>query len=163
MRVYAGDHPRVEEIQAAPDAVAELQASTTYGATFGPAAPEEAPFVVLLEDAVGWSNIRIALELYLTYAKSQEVVVWKGALTQMDQLRAAYALAVTHDPSVATEFPATARLLSVRAGIAKKAAATRARNAKAKATPATTPATGANAAPAVTPSTVTNGSGGAAH
>jgi hypothetical protein len=169
---YRGYHPRVGQVAALPDAVAELSSSSTYAATFGPAAPAEGTFVTCLEDAASWSSLHGAIEAFLVYVKSQEAVAWKAALTQIDQAKAVYDVTIARNPSVPTQFPALTRLLEVTNAIGRKSAASRQRKkatdakkaaAAANATAATAaPATGATTAPLVAPATnaPTGGTGG---
>jgi hypothetical protein len=166
---YRGSHPKAGQLAAVPGVVTELTGSITYSATFGPAAPEAGPFVQVLGNALGWTELRIAIETFLLYVKLQEAVAWKSGLTQIEQAKAIYDVVVARTPNVAVQFPALARLLDVTNGIAKKAAASR---KKAKATKAASTATAATAsvgtpaAPAVNAVAVTpvaGQGGGAGH
>ena len=166
---FRGLHPKAGQIAAVPAVVTELTGSTTYASTFGPAVPEAESFVQVLDNAVGWTELRIAIETFLLYVKSQEGVTWKSALTQMDQVKAIYDVVVARTPAVAVQFPALARLLDVTNAIGQKSAASR---KKAKATKAASTATaatasvGSPAAPAVNAVAVTpvaGQGGGAGH
>jgi hypothetical protein len=168
---YRGYHPRVAQVAAIPDAVNELRGSTAYTDNLGPAAPQASPFAQSLEDAVGWTNMRIQVETFLGYVKSQEAVAWKAGLTKIDQAKALYDVMLVGNAKLPDLIPAVSRLLTVTSEISQKGAVTRARKAKvadalkgaAAGAPAATPATGATSAPVVTSSTEPNGSGGAGH
>jgi len=124
---YRGAHPKTGQVAAVPDVVAELSASTTYVSTFGPAAPDAESFVKVLNDAVGWTNLKNTIEVFQGYVRSQEAVAWKAGLAQVDQAKAIYDVVVARNPNVPTQFPALTRLLEVTNAIGKKSAASRKR------------------------------------
>ncbi len=181
LRNYRGTHPKAAQVTALPDAITELESSTTYASTFGPAAPPVATLTIDLAIASRWTTLRTAVQAFLIYVKSNEAITWKTGLAELDQLNAAYKVVVAQNPAIATAYPATTRLLDVPKVLAARATATRARKVKAKATTsastastasaanppapvASTTATSPSAAAApVTSTTVTTVTGGAAH
>jgi len=172
---FRGNHPRMSEVAAVPDVVLEVSTSTTYASIFGPSMPAAGPFVVMLQNAAGWTSQRVALEAYLGYAKGQEGLAWKAVRPNLDLARAVYEVAVTKNPTeVPVMFPALTRLFDVNVSLGKKANATRKRNKATKAAKgaaasatanASTTTTSTAAAPAATsPSTTTTtANGGTAH
>jgi hypothetical protein len=168
---YRGSHPRAGEITAIPDVVVELNASTSYDATFGGAVPPATTVAGDLDTAAQWTALRIALEAYLLYVRSLEAITWKTALADMEKLRASFKVVAAQNPALIAAFPATERLLDVTKVIGQRGAATRARNAKkalaekassgTAAAPAATPeATAAPVAGAVVPAVIGSGTGG---
>ncbi len=157
---YRGYHPRTAQLNAAPNAAREIASGATYASTFGPAMPAAATFATVLNDADGWTELRLELEAFLEYVKSEEAVAWKAALTQMEKARAVYVVVAASNPQVAVQFPFLARLMDAASVAVRKGATTRKENAKSKAVKA--PGAGLGAA-AVSPAAATSGSGGAAH
>jgi len=171
---FRGSHAKKAQIAAVAGVLTELADPTTYAQQLGPYAIAAGSFTQVLSTAGGWSNVRIALEAYLLYAKTQEGIAWRAALTDIDQLKAVFDVAATRNPDLARQLPALARLLGVTGQVTQKAVATKKRNkaeAVAKATTAATArvdATPSAAAPAATssaPSTASSATatGGAAH
>jgi hypothetical protein len=161
---YAGVHPRAAQAAAMPNAITELEKSTSYEATFGATVPPADKLAGDMTTAAAWTAQREALENYLVYVKSCEAVTWKLVLAELDQLNAGFKAAVANNSGVAAQFPATARLLDVPKVLAQRAAATRARKAKGKekAEPKSASPTAATAT-SVTPAIAGGTSGGTAH
>jgi hypothetical protein len=128
LSMYRGYHVQPAEIAALPDAIREVQGSTSYTSTMGVAAPPQANFLQNLVNASGWISLRMALEDYLTYAKVQEGEAWKVASGQIDQVKVILAVVTTTNSAAATQFPALARLVAARGLTGKLAAAARKRN-----------------------------------
>jgi len=177
MKTFRGFFAKTAQVAAAPDVAVELSGSNAYTQTFGALAPEVSGFVQLLQNGVTWTNIRAGFEAYLVYVKVQEAITWKAALTDIEQVKAVYDVAIQQNAQLPKTFPALTRLIDATSTIAKKAAATRKRKATALATDTssaaartatTTPASASttNAAPSATsPSTptATPTPGGASH
>jgi len=181
---YRGSHPKAGQIAALPGAISELESSTSYGETFGSVVPPAMTLAGNLGNAAKWTALRLTLETFLVYVKSNEAVTWKLGLAELEQLDVVFQALVKKNGTLAAEFPALQRLLGVPKAIAQRSVATRARNLKAKALttvsgpPATTPvasaagpATSAGAAPStvaigapvVNASGAAGAGGGAAH
>ncbi len=144
---YRGDHPKAAQITALPDAITELETSSSYAAVFGAAAPAATQLAADLTTAQSWTALRIPLVAFVQYVRSNEAVAWKTAMTGIDGISAAFKVLAAQNPTVAAQFPALQRLVDVPKVIAARGAATKARKVKAKAaTPA--PAPTATAAPA---------------
>ncbi len=132
LTMFRGRHPKAAQITAVPDAVAEIASSTSYAATFGIAAPTADAVERDLSLALRWTVLRRSLEELLVYARTNEAITWKTGLATIDRLEAAFRVVAAQEPTIAALFPATARLVEVPVVQAKRASATRARNAKAK-------------------------------
>ncbi len=176
---YRGSHPKAGQIAAVPNAVAELNANAaSYTQTFGPAVPPAPQLAGKLTNASQWTAMRVAIEAFLIYVKSNEAVAWKSALTDLEELNAIFQVIEKQNPVLLNGFPEVEKLLGVDKAVGQRAAATRARKAKAKVAGAGTAATvgpivtgtaaPAASAPAASATTVTvssggSGTGGAAH
>ena len=170
---YRGTHPRAGQVTATPGAIQELEASTSYQATFGPAAPPAAQLAGELTIASEWTALRIKIEAFLVYVKSFEAITWKTALADLDRLDAIFQVILAQNPALVAGFPELAKLLDVQKTIGQRSAASRVRNKKAKARttansasaagPATSTAPAVGATPAVTTVTAANGAGSATH
>jgi hypothetical protein len=156
---YRGFYPRAGEFTAIPDVVLELAGATSYASTFGGAVPAAATVAGDLDTASRWTALRVALEAYLVYVRSVEVITWKTATLDIDKLRASFKVVAAQNPGLIAAFPATERLLDVQKVIGQRAAASRARDAKAKLAAA---ANGGTAATPVTAAVATPNSGTAA-
>lgn len=172
LAAYRGTHPRQSQLALVPNASAEIKNATLYQSTLGPAAPNGPLFAETLDNALGWTSTRIAMETFLVYVKSQEAVCWKAGMTMMDQAKAAYDLMVAVNPAIVESIPSLSKLLEVVNTIGKKGSATRKRNKATKAataasaTSARTDSASTNAAPAATnpgTATSTSASGGTSH
>jgi hypothetical protein len=109
----------------------ELAQFNDYEAVFGRTAPPVAGITQALEAASQWTALLADSSEWLGYVKSQEGMAWKDTLTLVDNLKAPFELASTHDPSLLSRYPSLARLLGAAKVIAKRGAATRKRNATA--------------------------------
>ena len=152
LAAYRGYNPDTAQVAAIPDVITEVSSSDSYQADLGPAAPEPNAFVTTLTDALGWTNLRAQAEDFLVYVKSQEAVTWKSALIKVDQVKAAYDVALPHNADLPKTYPALARLVDAQTAVARKAAASRKRNAaeKAKTAAASTATASATAASSTT-------------
>jgi hypothetical protein len=151
-----GFHALASEVAAVPDALAELQGFSNYGAVFGITAPDVGQLTQRLSVAYDWTMLLSQTTAWYKYAKSQQGLAWKDALLLLDALKAPFSLASTANPALLSQYPAIARLLGAQAVVAKRAAASRAKTKKAAATSAAeaeataeaTPTPAAAAAPA---------------
>jgi hypothetical protein len=171
LKNYRGYYPKAAQTVAIPDAVQELESSTSYEDVFGGAVVSATKLAGDLNNLMGWSALRIRLEAYLEYVQSNEAIASKAAMVELDQLADVYNAINKANPAALAAFPATGRLLDVPKVAGARAAATRARNAKASAsaqgqttatapaatTAAPAPATGAAAAAAPVVNPVTGG------
>jgi hypothetical protein len=157
---YRGSHPKAGQITAVPDAVAELESSSSYANVFGAAVPPANQIAGELTVAARWTALRVSAEALLLYLKSFEAITWKTALTDLEKLDAVFTVFAAQNPAMVAAFPQTAKLLEVPKVIGARAASTRARKRKA----ATTDATTAPATTAASPTAAsTGGTGGAGH
>jgi hypothetical protein len=147
---YRASHPKAGQLAAVPGVIAELTGSSTYAAAFGPAAPDAGVFVQVLGNALGWTELRIAIETFLLYVKLQEAVAWKSGLTQIEQAKAIYDVVVARTPNVAVQFPA----------LGQKAAASRKKAKAAKAATTATAAAASVVSPAAPVANAATGQGG---
>jgi hypothetical protein len=157
---YRGAHPKAGELTALPDAVAELESTSSYVATFGASVPHASTLAVELATASEWTKLRVATESFLLYAKSLEAITWKTALADLEKLDAVFQVVAAQNPALIAPFPATERLLDVRKSISARGAASRAKTAKATKAKAASAASGAVAAVPVIPVVTGSGTGG---
>jgi hypothetical protein len=147
---YRGFRPKSSELAVVPDAVVELASFTDYSAVFGMTAPPVGDLTQTLGASQQWTSLLADSSDWERYVKSQEGMAWMTTLTLMDKLKAPFALASAHDPTLNSRYPALARLLGAAKVIAKRGAATKARTkAAAAGKPATAKAKKAAAAAAV--------------
>jgi hypothetical protein len=147
------------EIAAVPDAVAELQVFTDYMTVFGITAPDPGQLGQRLTIAAQWTTLLSQSSGWNTYVRSQEGMAWKDALLLMDKLKLPFQLASAANPALLSSYPALARLLGASTVVAKRAVATKKKNAKnaaaasaaAAAQPGPTPVAGAAGAAAPVP------------
>lgn len=135
-----------------PDALAELQGFTNYGAVFGITAPDVAQLTQRVGIGYDWTMALSQTTAWYKYAKAQQGMAWKDAQLLLEALKAPFTLASTANPALLSQYPALARLLGAQKVVAKRAAATRVRNKKAAAKVATPAATSAQPAAAATTS-----------
>jgi hypothetical protein len=128
---YRAAHPKAGELAALPDAITELESSTSYAETFGSGVPQASPLAATLTTAARWTALRVATEAFLLYAKSNEAITWKAGLADLDALDAVFQAVASRNSALVAAYPATARLLDVRKAISERAAVTRAAKAKA--------------------------------
>jgi len=166
LKLYRGSFPRVGQIAAMPGAIIELSNSASYEATFGPTAPSASQLVAEFTVASQWTAMRIRIEAFLVFVRSNEAITWKTSLSDIETLSALYQLFAKQNPTVVAGFPELGKLLEVRSVISKVGAASRARNAKQKAAKAASaaavPSPSVAAASVVTPVT-SSGTGGVVH
>ena len=147
LKQYRGAHPKAAQITALPDAITELQQSaTSYANVFGAGVPTASRLAADLSTASQWTALRVELESFLVYVKSNEAITWKAGLAEIDQLDGVFKAIAGRNAALLAPFPALQKLLVVPETIGQAAAVTRARNAKAKATAAKTAAAPAPAA-----------------
>jgi hypothetical protein len=162
LKMYRGSFPRVGEIAALPGAIIELTNNTSYETVFGPAAPEASQLVSDFTYASQWTALRVAIEAYLEYVRSNEAITWRSSLIGLEKLNAIFQVVATQNPVLIAGFPELHKLLDVRKVIARSGAASRVRNAKAKAAEAKANAAAA-ASSSATAGGATPGTGGATH
>jgi hypothetical protein len=151
------------QVAAVPDALAELQVFGNYAAVFGITAPDVGQLTQRLSVAYDRTMLLSQTTAWYKYAKSQQGMAWKDAQLLLDALKPPFGLAATANPALLSQYPAIARLLGAKTVVAKRAASSRAKNAKTAAgataqAPAPAPA-GAGAAG--TNGGATNGTNGA--
>ena len=153
---YRGFRPKSSELAVVPDVVVELGGFSNYQTVFGLTAPPVEDIAQALDASSQWTAVLADSTDWDEHVKSQEGMAWKDTLTLVDRLKAPFALASAHDPTLLSRYPALARLLGAAKVIAKRGAATKKRNATLKARTAnTTPAV--HPAPAPAAGTVSNG------
>lgn len=133
MPSFAASFPRTEELAAIAAAVAELAVFTDYSATLGRTAPPHAQVVEVLGAAAEWSSMLAASRLWALYVLYGAGTTWQSARVVLEGLKKPFQLAVSHDPALASTYPATTRLLGAARVVAAKANATKAANKKARA------------------------------
>jgi hypothetical protein len=130
---YRGFRPKSSELAVVPDVVLELAGFHNYQTVFGQTAPPVADVAQALDAASQWTSVLADSNDWHEYVHSQEGMAWKDALALVDRLKAPFELAVAHDPTLLSRFPGLARLLRAGKVIAKRASATKKRNAVTKA------------------------------
>jgi hypothetical protein len=141
-----GYRPLQSELATVGDAVAEIQSVPSWTDIFGITAPPPGEIAPRLQVASDWTALLAASNAWTAYVKSQEGMAWKDALLSMESLKVPFDLASAASPAVLNRYPALARMLGAQKVVAKRAAQTRARSAKATAaTNATAVATAATA------------------
>ena len=148
---YRGFRPKRAELAVVPDAVLELRSFSDYAHVFGMTAPRADLVAVALESASKWSALLAGSTSWMDFVKAGEGMAWKDTLTLTDRLKAPFALASANDPSMIARYPAIARLLGAAQQIAKKAVATKKRNAAKAQAPAAGAVPQAPVAPAAAP------------
>ena len=159
---FYGLHPKTAQVAVAPVVVAELTSSTDYESRFGATAPAAQTVANALEIAYQWRLVRTATEAWSRYVGTEDGLAWKNALTLLAQLEPLFDAAVVRDPSVATEYPGLVRFFDSPSVVARKAAATKKKAAKAKAQEAVTTAVNAAVGAALTHAAEEGGAGQAA-
>ena len=132
---YRGFRPKSSELAVVPDVVLELGQFADYEEVFGRTAPPVENVSRALDAVAQWTALLAETSSWMEYVKSQEGMGWKDTLTLVDRLKAPFELASGHDPTLLSRYPALARLLGASKVIAKRAAATRKRNAMVEVTP----------------------------
>ncbi len=151
---YRGSHPKAGQLTVVPFVITELANSTSYEATFGPAAPPSSKLVSELTIPSQWTAMRVAVEEFLVYTKSLEAITWKSALADLDTVNALFQIIQKQNASLTAAFPELAKMLDVTKVIAQRSRASRVRNAKSKAKAAAAAKAGAEATLPATPSAV---------
>jgi type VI secretion system secreted protein VgrG len=147
---YRGYHPSAREVSAASTAVANLATFADYGEVFGPLAPPASTVADALNLAVQWRNTRESTDTWNAYVHAEDGLAWKNALTLADKLKPVFLIAVSNNPSLATQYAGLAELFDAPKVAAKQATVTRKKNAKTRATTAASATPVAAAAPAPT-------------
>ena len=163
-RDFLGYRPTSREIAAATTAIADLGNFDDYVAVLGSAVPTAASIASALQLGVSWRGMRDSTATWDVYAKAQDSMAWKNALTLLDELKPVFLGAVAKNPALATKYAGLMQMFDAPKVVAEQATATKKKNAKAKAVPplrrkrqrrpAAVPATTAEA-PATTGKTVT--------
>ena len=145
----SGYRPTSREIAAATTAIADLGSFDDYVAVLGSAVPTAASIASALQLGVSWRGMRDSTATWDVYAKAQDGMAWKNALTLLDELKPVFLGAVAKNASLATKYPGLMQMFDAPKALAKLGVATRKKNAKAKADTAASAAQAAGAA--VTP------------
>jgi hypothetical protein len=154
---FKGFRALASQVAAVPDAVAELQGFTAYSSVFGITAPDVTQLTQRLNVAFQWTMLLSQTAAWYKYAKSQQAMAWKDAITLVLGLKPAFDLAATANPALLSQYPAIARLLGAQAVVAKRAASARAKNKK---TDATDDSSASPTTPVPTPAPAAAGTGG---
>ncbi len=123
--------PRMVELDAMGDSVAEIAAFDDYAEVFGSLTPAAVHVAQAFDAAHRWSRLRHANEAWAHYLATQEGLAWRRTRPVLARFKASYHLAVQNDPALALRFPALHRLCTFGKVNARKAVATRARAKKA--------------------------------
>jgi hypothetical protein len=121
------------QVAAVPDAITALQGFGNYTAVFGITAPDVGQLTQRLGVAYDWTMLLSQTAAFYKYARSQHGMAWKEALQMIDALKPPFDLASSANPALLNQYPAIARLLGAKTLVAKRAAASRARNQKTEA------------------------------
>jgi len=164
---FRGYHAKPAQVAMVPQLVSELTPPDAFDSALGSFSPPGGPYTQILSLAADWTAARIAVEVYLAFAKTQEGIAWRSALTQTEQIKAVFDVAVVRNATLPEQFPALSRFLGVPSQITQRAHATRKRKkaaavatsttATAARTDATPAPTAAPAAPTPVAPTLTNG------
>ena len=155
-RDFLGFHPSSRELGAASMAITDLQRFSDYLTVLGSAAPPAAAIAAALTLGTEWRAMRDSTESWDQYARAQDAMAWKNALTLVDELKPLFLNAVAKNATLASQYPGLTQMFDAQKAPAKQAVATRKRNAKAKAdTAATAAQAAAAAAPAAVPAATT--------
>jgi hypothetical protein len=147
-RDFLGYRPTSREIAAATTAIADLGSFDDYVAVLGSAVPAAASIATALQLGVGWRGMRDSTATWDVYAKAQDSMAWKNALTLLDELKPVFLGAVAKNPALATKYAGLMQMFDAPKVVAELATATKKKNAKAK---AAATAAQAAAAPAAAP------------
>jgi hypothetical protein len=130
-KLYRGSFPKLGQIVALPGAIIELESNSSYEAVFGSVVPPASQIAGELSLAAQWTALRVKIEAYLEYVRSNEVVTWKTGYADLEKLAASYDVVAEQNPSLLAGYPELTKLIDAPRVIAKAAAQTRARNVKA--------------------------------
>ena len=125
-------HPTTGQVAGADDVAREL-GSPQYREDFTKRAPDPARLAAGLRVAAHWTAHRRAAEAWAEYARTQEALAWEGPLLAAHALDREFALALAHDPTVATRYAHVKTFLEARQVAARRARKTQAANKKAAA------------------------------
>jgi hypothetical protein len=145
-RDFLGFRPTSRELGAAGAAIADLQRFSDYLTVLGSAAPPAASIAAALSLGTEWRAMRDTTESWDEYARAQDAMAWKNALTLLDELKPLFLNAVAKSAVLASQYPGLTQLFDAQRAPAKQAVATRKRNAKARADTAATAAQAAGTA-----------------
>lgn len=158
MHDFMGFHPSTRQLTAATTAIADLLGIGDLAALVGPLAPPAGAVAAALRLGMEWRQVRDETNAWDAYVRAQDAMAWKAALQLVDELKPLFLLAVSKDPSLASQYAGLTELFGAPKVAATKAAATKARNARTKAAAvanAPAPVTEAPASPAAPTKTVT--------
>ena len=133
---FMGYRPTAKETGAATSVIRDSATNDDYVATFGSAVPSAATLSDALQLGVEWLAMHEATQLWDVYARAQNNLAWKGALMLLDQLKPTFLNALLRNPALALKYPGLTQMFDAAKLVARKAAATKTKNAKAKATAA---------------------------
>ena len=125
-----GYRPHKAELALMPAAVGDLRRFDEFEQVFGKIAPPIASVLEQFGAANEWSMASGAAGNWRDYVAGEEAIAWSDVQILMARMKPAFELAITADPSIAERFPALKRLLEVRRGPARRAAANRNGNAQ---------------------------------
>ncbi len=125
--------PRTQELTALSQALKDLAAFTSYQQTLGTSAPAYAEVVQAFTVGAQWTSMRTLASSWDGYCVVQQGLAWRAIRQLMAQLVPVFALAVTANPKLLTQYPGLASLLGAKKAIAQKGASTKQANKKAKA------------------------------
>jgi trimeric autotransporter adhesin len=146
MREFMGFRPNRTELSAMPAAINDLGNFVDYAALLGIGAPAATSVSGAITLGVQWRAQRGLAEAWDTYAKTQDAIAWKAALTLLEELKPLFLGAVVKKPELATTYPGLAQIFNAGKATSKQAEVTRKKNAKAAAVAAAATATAAQAA-----------------
>ncbi len=150
-RDFLGYRPTSREIAAATTAIADLGSFDDYVEVVGSAVPMAACIVRALQLGVGWRGMRDSTATWDVYARAQDSMAWKNALTLLDKLKPVFLGAVAKNAALATKYAGLMQMFDAPKVVAELATATKKKNAKARAAAAAPAAQAAGvAAPAAT-------------
>ncbi len=122
---FRGYRPQKAELATTPDAILELRSFQDYADVFGKTAPPADQVIGALDLAYQWTQVLDPSQAWLVYTKAMDAMTWKSALVLLESLKAPFKLAVLHDPTLASRYPALVRLLSANKVTARKGVSTK--------------------------------------
>jgi len=157
LRVFKGFYPNQSELASMAGAVSDLARFVDYNALLGTAIGPAQTLANSITEGIKWRTLRDATETWDTYVRVEDALAWKAAMTLIDDVKPIFLFAAQKNASIATTYPALAKLFGAEKEAAKQGAATKAKKAKATATAKvateTAAATAATTTVTVTPST----------
>jgi hypothetical protein len=130
---FLGFHPSSRELDAAAQAIVDLQRFSDYVTVLGSAAPPAAALAAALTLGTEWRSMRNATQAWDEYARAQDAKAWKNALTLVDELKPLFLNAVVKNARLASQYPGLTQMFDAQKASARQGIATRKKNAKAKA------------------------------